>query len=134
MARLYAAAFAEGPGRAWSAAEFSGLLASPHVFALGDVRGFALVRTVLTEAELLTIAVLPELQNRGLGRDLMRRWHLAAAARGAEIALLEVAADNGPARALYTRMGYTETGRRRAYYPGGADAVLMQHALTKGQP
>jgi ribosomal-protein-alanine N-acetyltransferase len=47
---------------------------------------------------------------------------------------IEVAADNEAGRALYTREGFAETGRRKAYYemPGGArqDAVVMMKVLT----
>ena len=37
--------------------------------------------------------------------------------RGAVHAFLEVAADNGAARALYQACGYSEAGLRSAYYP-----------------
>lgn len=111
MARLHAAAFA--PSRGWTAAEFASLLAQPGTKALTEPQGFALVRTIAHEAELLTIAVDPAHQGRGVGRDLMARW-LAMACF--DTAFLEVAADNAAALALYARFGFRTVGTRRGYY------------------
>jgi ribosomal-protein-alanine N-acetyltransferase len=120
-------------GPAWSAADFDGLLSAPGVFALGDDRGIALGRVAADEAELLTIAVLPEHRGAGLGRALLTAFEAQAARAGARIAHLEVAADNHAAHALYIRQGYAETGRRKGYYrqPDGhrTDALTMARAL-----
>ncbi len=132
MAKLHAAAFA--PERGWSAAEFSDLLASPHIFCVTRPGGFALVRTVADEAELLTLAVSCQNRRRGIADALMAEWMASAHAK---TAFLEVAADNHAARALYARHGFAETGRRDNYYKrpdqSAVDAVLMQAALTRGQ-
>jgi ribosomal-protein-alanine N-acetyltransferase len=110
MARAHAAGF--GPGRPWTEREFRDLLDSPGTLALGDARCFALGRVIADEAELLTIATDPAHRRQGLARQVMADWHAAAAARGAVRGLLEVAADNGSARALYTACGYTPCGQR----------------------
>jgi ribosomal-protein-alanine N-acetyltransferase len=39
--------------------------------------------------------------------------------------LLEVREDNVPAQRLYQRYGFTRSGVRRGYYPGGVDAWVM---------
>jgi ribosomal-protein-alanine N-acetyltransferase len=134
LARIHAAA--NDTDRAWTTGEFSALLDMPNVFCTEVEDGFALVRVILDEAELLTIAVHPEGQGRGTGRALMRNWHQLAAARGAARAFLEVAADNLPALSLYKTSGYALDGRRAGYYrrPGAApvDALLMSRALTRG--
>lgn len=133
MAALHAAAFA--PDRGWTAAEIADLCASPFVDALTSPAGFALIRTVAEEAELLTLAVDPARRRSGIGTRLMQRW---LSTTPAERAFLEVAADNRAAQALYARHGFAVTGRRRGYYarPGGpaVDAVLMQVAVTHRQP
>ncbi|MCA0871031.1 ribosomal protein S18-alanine N-acetyltransferase [Seohaeicola saemankumensis] len=131
MAALHAAAFTQS--RPWSAAEFAALLDSPHCFATGDARAFALVRVIADEAELLTIATHPEHQRQGLARSCMADWMQQAASRGAAYAFLEVAADNIGARALYERCGFATSGQRRGYYarPDGpaVDAIIMSRAL-----
>jgi ribosomal-protein-alanine N-acetyltransferase len=89
---------------------------------------------VAGEAELLTVAVAPEARGRGLAQRLVSRFLYQARLRGAEVAFLEVAEDNAPARLVYSRAGFTETGRRRGYYrtsDGRAvDALVMQRVLT----
>lgn len=119
--------------RPWSAAEFAGLLELPGAFLVAEGAGFALGRVVLDEAELLTLAVAPEAQRRGLGARCLAGYEAEAAARGAALSHLEVAADNAAALALYRRAGYGESGRRRGYYAEPpappADALLMSKAL-----
>lgn len=134
MAALHARAFAHR--RAWSAAEIAALAAAPG-FALVAATGFALGRAVAGEADLVTLAVDPELRRRGTGRALLARFEAAARERGAETAFLEVAEDNSAARALYRAAGWAETGRRRGYYPragGAVDAVILAKRLAGDQP
>jgi [ribosomal protein S18]-alanine N-acetyltransferase len=134
LATLHARAFTTP--RPWSEAEFTALLTDPLAFLLveGDA-AFLLGRAVAGEAELLTIAVAPEARRLGLGRKLVGRFIYQARLRGAESAFLEVAEDNSAARALYRASGFTEAGRRRAYYrtPEGAavDALVLVRPLQE---
>jgi ribosomal-protein-alanine N-acetyltransferase len=131
LAAVHARAMDSGP--AWSAADFTGLLASPGVFALGDGRGIALGRVAADEAELLTLAVTPEHRRTGLGRAMLAAFEARAAAAGAKTAYLEVDASNGAAIALYRARGYGESGRRKGYYKGPdgrrCDAIMMARRL-----
>lgn len=134
MAEIHAAAFA-GQGRIWPETEIAAMLARPVIqgVAQGDT-GFALLQILPPEAEVMTLAIDPTAQGRGLGAALLGACMRQAARAGAEVMFLEVAADNGPARALYARAGFTETGRRRGYYarPGGRaiDALTMTRSLA----
>lgn len=127
MAELHAAAMTTS--RPWSAAEFEALLADRAVFSCTGEDGFAIGRVVLDEAELLTVAVAPAAQRRGAGTLLLAAFEAEAQARGALRAFLEAAEDNPGARALYAKAGWSEAGRRRAYYAraggGAADAVVL---------
>lgn len=129
LADLHAKAFS--PERGWTAEEFGSLLASPHTYLFTKNHGFALVRAIAGEAELLTLAVDPAHQQNGIANGLMLEWMRAVPAK---TAFLEVAADNMAAQALYTKHGFAKSGLRKAYYrrPNGptVDAVLMQAALT----
>ena len=134
LAALHAAAF-PAP---WDAAAFADLLGQAGVFAETEDDGFILVRAVADEAEILTLAVRPEARRRGVGGRLVQAAAARAAAIGAERLFLEVAEDNAAARGLYARGGFTETGRRRGYYPrpGGAavDALVLALNLPARLP
>ncbi len=120
--------------RAWSAVEFEEMLQSPGCVHSVHEPGFALGRVVLDEAELLTIAVDPDHQSKGIARLCLNGFHSNAREIGATRALLEVAATNAAARGLYLSAGYFEDGVRKAYYraPDGLriDAILMSKALN----
>jgi [ribosomal protein S18]-alanine N-acetyltransferase len=131
MAALHASAFADS--RAWDADEIATLIAGPGGFVVSRPGGFVVGRSIAGEAELITIAVSPAARRKGTGRDLLAAFEAEAAARGAETAFLEVAADNLAALGLYRSAGWQETGRRPGYYtrPGqSADAVTMAKPLA----
>ncbi|MEM6888352.1 MAG: GNAT family N-acetyltransferase [Pseudomonadota bacterium] len=111
--------------RGWSTAEIDALLENPNVAFFYRADGFALVRCVADEAELLTLAVAPRAQRQGIGRALMLDWMRKVAAT---IAFLEVAADNHAALKLYAQLGFKEFGRRKNYYARGAEIAV--DALT----
>lgn len=111
--------------RPWSRDEVAEALAAPGaVFAVAPA-GFALGRAVADEAELFAIAVHHAHRRTGRGAQLLAAWERAAAAQNARRLFLEVAVDNAAARGLYARAGWSETGRRRAYYGPGRDALLF---------
>lgn len=82
-------------------------------------------------ADVMTIAVAPRGRGSGLAQELLGWMLEQARGCGAEALLLEVRADNVPARRLYDRGGFQQIGLRRAYYqPEGVDAIVMR-ALVK---
>ena len=60
----------------------------------------------------------------------MRQVLALAASRGIRRVVLNTGEQMRPARRLYERVGFTERGLRRGYYPMGAlqreDAIVMQ--------
>jgi ribosomal-protein-alanine N-acetyltransferase len=99
------------------------------------VAGFALAQVASEEAEILTIAVAPELRGRGVGAALLDRLERDLAARGAGVVFLEVSTENAAAIALYRKTGFTQAGRRPGYYQtrdGKRDALLLRRTL--GEP
>ncbi|NBW10424.1 MAG: ribosomal-protein-alanine N-acetyltransferase [Caulobacteraceae bacterium] len=133
-----AAIHAEAFSSPWGAAALEGLLGQAGVFAVSDAGGFILCRVVLDEAEILTLAVRPAARRAGLGARLTQAAADVADRAGAVSLFLEVAEDNGAARALYARLGFVETGRRRNYYekPDGSrvDARLLALNLQERLP
>ena len=128
MALLHGLAFP--PGERWGPDAFALHLALPGVFGfVAAAGGTVLARVAADEAEVLTVAVAPEAQGRGLGRALLEHAAHEAARRGAASMVLEVSVANVAALALYRGAGFTTVGRRPRYYPGGADALIQRRAI-----
>ncbi len=136
-APVLAAIHAAATDDAWSAADMATLLSSPGVSALvaeADACpcAFVLLRVAADEAEILTLATLPERRRGGLARGLMQAACDGARRLGARRLLLEVAEDNGAARALYADLAFHPVGRRPGYYArtvGAADALVLARDL-----
>jgi len=131
LAARHAVAFQDDM-RAWSATEFKVLIENPHVHLIEIEHAFALTRIVVDEAEILTLATDPEHRRRGLGRALLENLETDTQFKGAKTVFLDVAETNTAARALYAAAGYSETGRRTAYYDtphGRVDGLLLSKKL-----
>lgn len=133
--RVMAAAFDPRFGEAWNRNQTLGVLAMPGIrltLAVVDdaPAGFALVRAILDEAELLLIAVDPACRRTGLGGTLLRAVEADCAARGVRKLHLEVRAGNGAVR-LYTGQGFAKVGERRGYYRGSAGQSFDAHTYAK---
>lgn len=134
LAALHARSFP--PADQWGPQAIALLLDLPGHLALLAAReaaplGFIMCRVAADQAEILTLAVLPEARQSGLGRALMQALMDEMARRGATELFLEVAETNHAARALYARLGAMQAGRRRAYYPDGADALVLRLDLIR---
>lgn len=122
----------EFPDDAWSATMMSAELLAPfgrYVIATdvdGAVLGYAGVRVGGTQADVQTIAVIPERRREGIGRLLLGELLAEARRRGATEVFLEVRADNPGAQRLYEAHGFHQAADRPGYYPGGIDAIVMQ--------
>lgn len=117
---------------AWGAVSLQSAIDDPAqdvlLTATGDAYG--VVRVVDGTADLDRIAVRPVVRRSGVARGLLHELTDHAVRRGARRMLLEVAADNDGALALYGAAGFEEIHRRRGYYPAGVDAVIMQRSLA----
>ena len=131
MAAIHRTAFP--PAEAWGRDVMILQLEIHGCFGLIDPNGgMILVRVAADEAEVITLAVHPGGPRQGVGQGLLRAAMEGAREMGGTVMFLEVAVENDTARRLYTRMGFAEVGRRRNYYPGGADALVMRADLTGG--
>ncbi|MGO4448593.1 ribosomal protein S18-alanine N-acetyltransferase [Phyllobacterium sp. TAF24] len=139
LAKLHMLTFS----KPWSDEEFHALIVQENVFGFiareegnrsAPPGGFVLARLVIDEAEILTIAVAPSSQRRGLGHALMdatlRHLHNARA----DMLFLEVDETNIPALALYRRLGFKQVGKRPGYYEtadGRSAALTMRRDLKQ---
>lgn len=109
------------------------------VVASAPIAGFIILRDAGPEAEILTLAVAPHLRRQQVATSLWSHIVITGQERGWSGIFLEVSSDNGPAKALYTRLGFRSVGVRRGYYrrPNGVleDAVVMEYPIdTSANP
>jgi ribosomal-protein-alanine N-acetyltransferase len=120
----------------WSVAAFEELLPLSYIVGLvaeqdGAISGYLIAREIAGEAEILNLAVVPEIRRAGLGRRLLAAALDQLRSRGAERVWLEVRESNAPAQALYARHGFTTAGRRKRYYRAPIeDALVLSLDLT----
>lgn len=96
----------------------------------GRLAGFAIMEYLDQDAHLNLLAVRPGFRRQGLGARLLDWLESSARIAGIFLVRLELRAGNDAARSFYEKLGYRETGRRRAYYSGREDALCMSHDLT----
>lgn len=102
-----------------------------HVLLCDEkVAGYFYAQNIVGEVTLLNVAVDPEKQGRGLGRELIGHFLEMCELAKADSAWLEVRESNHKARSLYESLGFNEVDRRFNYYPskkGKEDAVIMSY-------
>ena len=79
--------------------------------------GFVLARDLGDECEILSLGVVPERRRRGTGSALLAAIGEEAGRRGGHRVVLEVAADNDAARALYSTSGFIQVGSPQPLLP-----------------
>ena len=136
--RVMTAAFSPTFGEGWSRSQCAGILPLGGVrlvvarAADGEPAGFYLERRVLDEAELLLLAVDPQYQRRGLGRQLLESF--IGNHDESDVARLHLEVrDGNSAVGMYESFGFRPVGRRKDYYRGAEgefnDAVTMIREL-----
>jgi ribosomal-protein-alanine acetyltransferase len=117
-----------GP-EAWSQDQLREEIAQPRrCFRVNDdegIVGYVVTSVVTDDADLLRIGVRRDRQQAGGATALLADAMLEAKRAGAVRMLLEVAADNESALALYRAAAFEEIDRRPRYYRSGADALVL---------
>jgi ribosomal-protein-alanine acetyltransferase len=94
----------------------------------GKIVGFITARTTLRETEILNIAVVSTQRRQGIATKLVQDQLNVP---GTTVLFLEVRESNSAARAFYEKIGFRETGRRRAYYSNPTeDALLLRRDIS----
>jgi ribosomal-protein-alanine N-acetyltransferase len=119
---VMAAAFDPAFGEAWTLPQLAGVMSMPGTWLTiaridAATLGFALVRSVLDECELLLLAVHPLWRGKGIGRALLVDSLTTARRRGIRSMNLEVRSSNIAIK-LYENIGFEYVHRRPGYYRG----------------
>ncbi|QDZ12378.1 ribosomal protein S18-alanine N-acetyltransferase [Devosia ginsengisoli] len=136
LARIHATGFYRG----WPVGEFESFLddANTPVYVACDARrriaGFALIRVVADEAELLTIAVDPKWRGKRIGQALLKAVFDDLLLTPAKRMFLEVSEENAAAIKLYQRQDFAVISSRKGYYPkpDGSQATALVMARDLG--
>ena len=92
----------------------------------GKIVAYAGAWVSFDQAEVMHVAVVPEIRGQGVGTLLFGALIEAVKLRGATAITLEVRPNNTAAIKLYESFGLREVGRRRGYYlDNGEDALIM---------
>lgn len=95
--------------------------------------GYFLLMYGVEEAHLLNITVRPDVQGRGLGRQLLDKLITLVRDAAMHAVLLEVRPSNQQALAVYRHLGFAQIGVRKNYYPAAQatreDAIVMRKML-----
>ena len=111
----------------WTEKDFAYFLAHQNGLCIGGYEGEMLVAYFLGllvqgDLDVISIAVDPIARRKGWGEKLLRE---ALSAQSVERSFLEVDSENGAAIALYQKLGFAISGKRKGYYQGIKDAILM---------
>ncbi len=116
----------------WSRFAFQTELTENHyaLYIVGKIDGqivaYAGTWIILDEAHITNVAVHPEWQGKGLGKEILLALLSRAKERGATRATLEVRKQNTTAQQLYLKHGFYFQGVRPGYYTdNGEDALIM---------
>ena len=99
----------------------------------GEVLVYVISQSVMGEADMMNLAVLPAARRRGIARALVTALIRELAGGGVHSLTLEVRASNYGAIALYGSRGFRSVGRRKNYYEHPKeDAIIMTKEFTDG--
>ena len=88
--------------------------------------GFAGIKMVLDEADIMNIAVKKDYRRQGIATLLLNHILNICKENGIKTVNLEVNEENFSAISLYQKFGFKECGRRKQYYDNKYDAILMK--------
>lgn len=104
----------------WSKGVFVDCLTSPYfanqLTKAGQLQGYYIGLQVLDEITLMDIAVVPQFQGQGLGRQILQHFITQCRLRQCAEIWLEVRESNTVAQHLYLNSGFELIEKRKGYY------------------
>lgn len=136
VATLHAKSFYRG----WPRQDIEAYLIDPDTPTLvacdarRNIAGFAMLRILGDDVELMTIAVEKKFQGKGVGAALLKACFEDLMMTPVKRMVLEVAADNPAAIKLYGKLGFKKISERKGYYARAdgqpATALVMARDLN----
>jgi ribosomal-protein-alanine N-acetyltransferase len=107
----------------------------------GEIAGYIMCRIetglpdfgllgITKRGHVISIAVLPEYQRKGIGEALMREAMVAMKHYKAKDCYLEVRVSNSQAISMYKKLNFETSRTVRSYYADGEDAAIMTRKLA----
>lgn len=114
----------------WSLQSISGELSNPislWVVAVdkNQVVGYVGSQSVMGEADMMNLAVVPECRRQGVGEALVKELIRYLTEKEVFSLTLEVRASNESAINLYSKLGFAQVGRRPNYYSAPKEDALI---------
>ncbi|MBI1740992.1 MAG: ribosomal protein S18-alanine N-acetyltransferase [Acidobacteriales bacterium] len=121
----------------WTVEQYARLVESGLVLVADEgsnVSGFICAKMLADEWEIENVVVAMQVRRQGTGDTLLRELLRQARSQGGSAVWLEVRESNQPARCLYEKHGFRESGRRRGYYREPIeDAVLYEWRVPSSE-
>lgn len=95
-----------------------------------EIVGFAGIKVILDEADIMNIVVNIHKRNLGIGSVLIENLIQIADDLNCTTITLEVNENNIPAIRLYEKYHFERIGLRKKYYNNADDAIIMTRRIT----
>ena len=133
LARIHGESFSNSR-KAFSSSFILSLIQNSRVVLVyREQKGFCLLRLSGKEAEIITIAIRPQFQGKGIGYSILSEAIQLITKTECEKIFLEVDFTNSIAIRLYSKLGFKKCGLRKQYYKNlngkATDALIMKKDL-----
>ena len=133
LARIHGESFSNAR-KAFSSSFILSLVQNSEVVLVNcEQKGFCLLRLSGKEAEIITIAIRPQFQGKGIGYSILSEAIQLIKETECEKIFLEVDFTNAIAIRLYSKLGFQKCGLRKQYYKNlngkATDALIMRKDL-----
>ena len=120
----------------WRTMEFADMFMIKGAWAvICDNMGLGILRIIGDEAEIITIATLPEYRQQGIGKKIVQSMLGLAKKQNVKEIFLEVRESNIAAQKLYLSAGFAIISKRKNYYHNEdgtcEDALIMKMDLLE---
>lgn len=95
----------------------------------GEIVGFAGIKIILDEADIMNIVIKKDFRNNGIGSLLLDYLISYSKSINLKTITLEVNEINIPAIKLYEKFDFEKLGIRKKYYNGENDAIIMSKKI-----